>query len=257
MTMEPTGLANGEPAYRRIASSLEARIHDGRYAVGDLLPTELELCAEFSVSRHTVREALRRLADSGLIRAQQGRGTRVISSERRSAYVQSMRSIEGLFLYARDTRFEMKEASRQVPDEATAARLGTGEDEWVRINGVRYTSDGAAVCASTVYLKAGFADILDDPDIANGPLYQLIERRHRVLVDQVQQDFAAGPLPASHASALGVETGVPSVCVARIYMDADGRAFLAAFNHYPSDRFSYTMTLKREAGLPPPQHKPS
>jgi len=49
--------------YQQVAESLLAEIRAGRLAVGDTLPGELELVGHFAVSRHTVREALRRLEE--------------------------------------------------------------------------------------------------------------------------------------------------------------------------------------------------
>ena len=71
------GLVRGEglTAWRQIADSLTADIAAGRYAPGQQMPTEAALAARFAVNRHTVRRALAALAESGLVRASQGRGT--------------------------------------------------------------------------------------------------------------------------------------------------------------------------------------
>lgn len=54
------------PAYEQVARQLREAILDGRLAPGDELPAERELCAQFGVSRTTVREALRALQAQGL-----------------------------------------------------------------------------------------------------------------------------------------------------------------------------------------------
>ncbi|WP_267358257.1 MULTISPECIES: phosphonate metabolism transcriptional regulator PhnF [unclassified Methylobacterium] len=71
------GLVRGEglTAWRQIADTLTADIAAGRYAPGQQLPTEAALAARFAVNRHTVRRALAALAEGGLVRASQGRGT--------------------------------------------------------------------------------------------------------------------------------------------------------------------------------------
>jgi len=54
------------PAYEQVASQLREAILDGALKPGDELPAERELCAQFGVSRTTVREALRALQAQGL-----------------------------------------------------------------------------------------------------------------------------------------------------------------------------------------------
>jgi DNA-binding FadR family transcriptional regulator len=58
-----------------VASRLVQKIRDGEFAIGEKLPTEPELMALFGVGRSTVREAIRNLSHTGLVRVQQGLGT--------------------------------------------------------------------------------------------------------------------------------------------------------------------------------------
>jgi GntR family transcriptional regulator, transcriptional repressor for pyruvate dehydrogenase complex len=55
-----------------ILSQIEAAIVDGKYQVGDKLPSERELCALFQTSRGPLREALRVLEEKGLISVKAG-----------------------------------------------------------------------------------------------------------------------------------------------------------------------------------------
>ena len=62
MTQAPKDTARpGPPRYRQIAGLLRKRITSGKLRPGDSLPTEMELCETFSISRHTARDALRLL----------------------------------------------------------------------------------------------------------------------------------------------------------------------------------------------------
>ncbi|MCA9909905.1 MAG: GntR family transcriptional regulator, partial [Anaerolineae bacterium] len=60
------------PLYFQIQEELRARIEDGDLTPGSMLPTEAELSARYDVSRATVREALRLLAERGLIEKRHG-----------------------------------------------------------------------------------------------------------------------------------------------------------------------------------------
>jgi GntR family transcriptional regulator, transcriptional repressor for pyruvate dehydrogenase complex len=61
----------------RIHARLRGDILDGTYTAGDALPSERRLSDELGASRHAVREALKRLQQSGLVRISQGGATRV------------------------------------------------------------------------------------------------------------------------------------------------------------------------------------
>lgn len=58
-----------------LAGILKQQISSGHYRIGDKLPIEPELMKQFGVGRSTVREAIKILSNSGLLRVQQGVGT--------------------------------------------------------------------------------------------------------------------------------------------------------------------------------------
>jgi len=63
------------PLYLQLRDELKKSIQDGTISNGEKLPSERELCNEYSVSRITVRQALNELEKSGLIYTVQGKGT--------------------------------------------------------------------------------------------------------------------------------------------------------------------------------------
>ena len=71
MAIEYDGLVT-EGLAKQISEKIRDAILDGRLAVDARLPTEEELAARFSVSRPTIREALKRLAAQNLIRSRRG-----------------------------------------------------------------------------------------------------------------------------------------------------------------------------------------
>lgn len=63
-----------------VASKIQEQISFGKYKVNEKLPIEPELMKSFGVGRSTIREAIKILANSGLLRVQQGIGTFVEQS---------------------------------------------------------------------------------------------------------------------------------------------------------------------------------
>src|SRR5271167_1836675 len=108
--------------YKRIVRVLQNEIVSGKHPVGARLPTESALCRRFSVSRHTVREALRRLRESGLVSPRQGSGTTVAAGTP-SFYVHPVASVTDLMQYAVTTRYVVAGSSLVVADTRLARRL--------------------------------------------------------------------------------------------------------------------------------------
>lgn len=61
------------PVYRLVFDAIEQQIVTGAIKPGDLLPTETELARQFGVNRSSVREGIRLLEESGLVRRRSGK----------------------------------------------------------------------------------------------------------------------------------------------------------------------------------------
>src|SRR5689334_9688225 len=64
-----------------VAAQLQQQITQGKYKTGEQLPIEPELMKSFGVGRSTIREAIKVLVNSGLLRVQQGLGTFIEGTE--------------------------------------------------------------------------------------------------------------------------------------------------------------------------------
>ena len=70
-----TSIIHKRSLAEEVAEQLRTAITNGNYKADEQLPTEPELMKQFGVGRSSVREAIRILANSGLLRVQQGVGT--------------------------------------------------------------------------------------------------------------------------------------------------------------------------------------
>lgn len=71
--MVPLEKLDVRPAYKVVFDEIERRIADGQLAIGDRLPTEIELSTTLGVNRSTVREGIRLLEENGLAERREGR----------------------------------------------------------------------------------------------------------------------------------------------------------------------------------------
>jgi GntR family transcriptional regulator len=237
------------PRYGQIFHSLRGSIAGGTYPVGAALPTEAELCTEFGVSRFTVREALRRLVEIGMIGRRKGSGSYVTATTPQVGYVQSMRSLSQLFQYALDTNFEISRVRTVNIDaeiaEALVADVGT---KWLSAQGVRRVrGTSAAICFTRVFVDNRFAPLLADIRSLRTPIYAAIEERSGEIVAEAVQEIRAVRIAKDISSALGEPNNTLCLLVRRRYVGRDGATLLCSFNWHPADRFRYTMHIQRGA----------
>lgn len=232
--------------YQKIFELLHRRIVDGTYPVGSSLPTEQDLCAEFDVSRYTVREALRRLTEIGLVARRQGSGSEVLSAERRNNYVQTMRSLRELYDYAAETDLEILSTRIDVPDPVTSRQLGRLEGrEWLRVDGVRRARSGDPICYVQVYVHGDYRDIEPKVRTLKGPFYSYLESHHGVAIVEVVQSISAETAPPE-AATIGVSEGDMMIKVERRYLGNGDAPIQVSINWHRVETFSYTMSIKRE-----------
>lgn len=69
---------SNSPLYEQVFEQIKNAVRNGEYKKGDLLPSEKELMELMGVSRVTVRQALKCLSDSGIIKTHKGKGSIVV-----------------------------------------------------------------------------------------------------------------------------------------------------------------------------------
>lgn len=239
---------SGELRSARLANELKQQIALGQYPVGTALPTEIELCGRFGVSRYTVREALRRLAELGLVASRQGSGTRVIAQTPRAAYVHSLQSLSEISQYTRDTRFDIQSIQLVALGAEDAEHVPAPEgSRWIQTIGMRRTPDGEAIAFSKIFVHGRFARLMPALKTQIGPIYAFIERETGEVVVEVRQIIRYAAMPIDAAAALKLKSGAPAIFVTRRYLDLSGGPMLTSVSWHPAERFTYAITLQRDS----------
>jgi DNA-binding GntR family transcriptional regulator len=247
------------PIYEDIARDLLEAIHKGRYPVGGLIPTELELAAQYDVSRQTVRAAMRRLTELGAVSRRKGSGTRVESREPpQESFQQTLGSLSDLVALAAATRRDIRHIKPVVMDRKTARRLGCQPgSRWLCVAYVRASTRPKTppMAWVNVYVDENYADavsaIVGDPRL----VCDVIAERYGVIASEVRQTVTAAAIQDEYAKPLQAEPLSPALEVIRRYFDAHGRLFEISESIHPADRYVVTSVLKRVA--PPPTARPS
>jgi len=243
----PPRRASGKALYHHVVQVLKDEIVGGVHAIGSQLPTEEELCARFSVSRYTVREALRRLREDGLVSSRQGSGTIVIPCDPAASDIHQVTSINDLVTFAVGLRFDIQSSETITAGSKLASAIGGAVgDRWLVVRGHRQTDQSALpTCWAEVFINGDYASVGRLLQRNRGPIFQLIEDLFGQRIAEVQQDISATVVPAALAAGLGVEPDSIALRVQRTYRLISGKIALVAINTHPAERFRHSMTMRR------------
>lgn len=245
-------LITGTAKHAQVARALLRDIRSGKYPVGSQLPSEPELTVSLGVSRQTVRAALRHLRELGLVHAEQGVGSFVLSTQPFKRHGHSFESMDDLLQYAAHTSLQLLSCHEQVLDAGQAEWLGTKEGEsWWRVHTLRMASEGGPPLASSMimlpYLYGAVVDKLAESRV---PLFRLIERDMGEAITEVRQEIFATLLDQTHAHALALPVGDAALCIERRYFGRTGNLFEVSRTLHPADAFRYTMRLRTNLSRP-------
>ena len=120
---QKSGVPNRDPLYLQVTRRVEDLLLQGRYKAGDRIPPETELVAALGVSRVTVRAALARLVERGLLERRRGSGTFVVRPPGGARLQAGLERLETYTVHA--ARLGLKLDSEDLSIEAA----GAGPDE--------------------------------------------------------------------------------------------------------------------------------
>lgn len=136
----------GMTVWRQIAETLGADLKAGRLKPGDRLPTELELAERFMVNRHTVRRAVAALAEQGILRIEQGRGTFVNDNTIDYVLGRRTRFSANLLAQGREPGHRLISAERATVSGSIATDLRLRDGAAVTRVETLAIADGAPMC---------------------------------------------------------------------------------------------------------------
>jgi GntR family transcriptional regulator len=236
------------PKYRRVAEALAAEIAAGRFKAGDQIPSERSIAEEMGVSRMTARQALRTLAERGVVQPRVGQGTFVDIPVIHQELAALKGFTEEMERQGRSAGSLLIEASRRAagPQAAQALGLAVGGEVW-RIGRVRLV-DGDPVALETTEVPVELApDLLDRADLGRSSLYAVLREHYGLRPVTAEQTLAAGLADSAVAIPLGLAPGAAVLRLTRLTRDAQGRAIEHVRSVYRGDAFVMKVRLSLEA----------
>lgn len=233
---------NPFPKYLQIREMLLRRIDRGM-AVGDQLPTELELCDQFGVSRETVREALRGLEQDGLISRSRGRGTFLL----RMPPARSEMRLTGLAEDFTELKFDtvakvLHKGPATPPPAVTAAmRVAPGEMAY-RVVRLRLV-DGEPFAFHEAFLPLDIGVRIGALDLRRTSIVHELRDTLGIEIHEDQQRIEAVAADTELARLLEVALGAPLLYLARHFLSPRGETVVYFRSYFRADRYYYTVKL--------------
>lgn len=229
-----------ETASRQIAAILRAAIDRGDLQPGDKLPSERELAATHQVARNTAREAVRQLAETGLVVAEHGRGVFVRTKPRlmrfgQRRYSKKLRDETGVSPFhaeviaqERTPNAYMTSIERVIPPLEIAERLGVSDETQSVVRRENwYFADAEPMQRGVTYIPWAIAQdsvLGSSDDLGPGDLYARFEDQGHLITYTREEVTARMPTP-EEASGLHLPDGVPVLVVLHTGLDQDHRPF--------------------------------
>jgi GntR family transcriptional regulator len=233
------------PLWRQVRDDLRTRLEQGEFT--GTFPGEHELRAQYGVSRHTIREALRELRQAGLVTAARGQRPRAAAQ----AHIdQPVGALYSLFASVEAAGLEQRSVVRSLDiraDAHIADRLGLESSapllylERLRLAG------GEPLAHDRVWLPASDTRALLETDFGHTALYDELARRCGIRLTGGQERIQAVIPTDAERRLLGVGPDVAAFSIERL-----GRASCRAVEWRRTlirgDRFAALASFDARAG---------
>lgn len=225
------------PLYYQIEKILRDQVLSHQIPVGSQLPTEMDLCEKFQVSRATVRRALQSLESDGLIKCEQGRGTTVLPRHLECLFGTLQGPLPNHLHMDDSTRLTILSKNLVAPSKAVRADMKLDkEDKVFLFLCLRFNkSEGGLKIYSRIYLpwEVGVSIDTSQPEKLLQQFKKTLHKSAHRIREYIRFD-KADEIIARH---LEIDAGEPTLRVKRVYYSPDATVLLRAVSFFPGPHY--------------------
>jgi GntR family transcriptional regulator len=228
------------PVYIQIHNQIKRDIEAGVWKVGDRIPSERALSAQFKVSRMTLRQALQTLVEEGILERRVGAGTYVARQKVQevmsgtTSFTEIMRS-QGKFPSSQTISYRMAS-----PSLSEQERLHLQEnDRVVRMERIRL-ADSVPISFEVTTIPASMVKDFSRAEVTDS-FYATMEQKGGYQIGAAKQTVTATLASESIADYLDLKRGDPILRLRQITYLSDGRPFEYVRTQYAGERFEFYL----------------
>lgn len=232
------------PLYYQLKRRIQDMIEVGVLQVGDLLPTESELCECLSVSRPTVRQALNDLVLEGYLTRKKGKGTFVSKPKIDIRFFQKLESFDHEMKQKGLTPSTKVISLRKIPAiEHVNNILDLEPDEpLILLVRLRFANNEPMVYLDTHIPCNQYPDMLFQ-DFAAHSFYDCMERFYNARIFRVVREIEAVNANRREAELLDIDVGKAVCLVKTVGYTEDGTPVEYSVARYRGDRNKFSVEL--------------
>lgn len=238
-----TALKNNKtPLYLQIAEVLRQRINKGIWARGDTLPTLNELMAEFSVSKVTIRQAVKLLQEGGLLSPLRGRGTIVTADANSRRPLKVKTTLADLIeMYSGDVPevLNLEEDFSEPVDHLPGDLLA---DEYFHMRRI-HSRNGERYCVISMYIEKSVFQLAEDR-FRNELVLPVLFSHSNVQITRARQKMIISKCDFETADLINISIGDPVAELRRVLYDENDVVIYQADVIYRGDYISLDMDLR-------------
>ncbi|MFT7053361.1 MAG: GntR family mannosyl-D-glycerate transport/metabolism transcriptional repressor [Psychromonas sp.] len=233
------------PLYRQIADTIREKIRNGEFKVGEALPTEAQLRNDFSVSRVTIRQALKLLIANGELESVQGSGTYVKENKVNYDIYQQSTFNEKWAHLNMATHSDVMTFEITLPSITIAEQLNISEKERIfHVKRLRSIGDHPITFEETWMPLRLFPDLTYE--VMEKSKYDYIENTKGMVIDRSEQEIIPVLPAAEIAELLQIDPQQPIIEKRTRSFLADGTVFEYSRNQFTTTDYKFTVIAKRQ-----------
>lgn len=225
--------------YQQIAEQLLDEIHRGAFEPSGKLPSEAEIGQRFAVSRVTVRLAIGKLSDEGIVERKQGKGTFVAAKQLRHG-LDALRSFhEALLLQGLKPTMQVI-AHQLVSTPESLRDMFPDATRLLCVERLHFV-DNEAIALGRSHLPAELEKVVWE-DVEQQPIYSVLEHVTGSPVSRADMAIRAQQADKGLATALGIKRGTALLVMERTSWFADGRCCDRTTFYIRPERYSFVVS---------------
>lgn len=233
------------PIYAQLANLIRQKIDQKIFNIGEMLPTEKEICDAFSVSRSTIRKAFSLLESEGKIIRKRGKGTFVAKPKLR-------RGLNNLYNFSTEMRMlgltprsELISFDIVKPTFKIETLLNISENDLIyQIKRLRIAND-LPMLLETAYIPQKYCPQLSEHNLTDS-LYTMITEYTGAEPMEAVETYDVTTISEQQAKLLQCSVGAPAFKIRRVSTNSMGNVFEVSTIIAPGERNRYQISLKKE-----------